>query len=206
MLRKPQLKEDLEDDDELVNNYDVGEPPPDLLDHQNNFNNIQRVEKRYKCHSCEPPNCSKLTTCYDALQCWKSRVRETNGIISNAYWFWAYSKPLFLGDESVTRGCTKKEEQLPLFCKTLTLTVQHKRQASGQFQIECCSGDLCNDGNFPELPPLMYPDDIGGYSESLIYGLKLVAAVLGPVVVFSTIGVIALYFLRRYYRNRSVWQ
>lgn len=88
-------------------------------------------------------------------------------------------------------------DQLPL----LSLTVQHKRYATGQFQIHCCSGDLCNDGDFPYLPPI-YTNDMGAYSESLIYILKLVGAVLGPVIVFTFIGVIALYFLRRYYKKR----
>lgn len=36
--------------------------------------------KRYKCLACEPPNCleSKLGThyCQNAVQCWKSRVRD----------------------------------------------------------------------------------------------------------------------------------
>lgn len=34
---------------------------------------------RYKCHSCEPPACNNPTVCYNAVFCWKSRVRETTG-------------------------------------------------------------------------------------------------------------------------------
>lgn len=105
------------------------------------------------------------------------------------------------GEESVTRGCTKNQEQLPLLCKTPSLTVQHKRYATGQFQIDCCSGDLCNHGDFPDLPP-MYTEDMSAYSESLMYALKLTGAVLGPVLVFTILGVIVMYFLRRYYRKR----
>lgn len=36
--------------------------------------------KRFKCHACEPPNCEDTATgmhmCKEAVQCWKSRVRE----------------------------------------------------------------------------------------------------------------------------------
>lgn len=36
--------------------------------------------KRFKCYSCEPPNCAESAVgtqvCQNAVQCWKSRVRE----------------------------------------------------------------------------------------------------------------------------------
>lgn len=36
--------------------------------------------KRFKCHACEPPTCEDTATgtqiCLNAVQCWKSRVRE----------------------------------------------------------------------------------------------------------------------------------
>lgn len=35
-----------------------------------------------------------------------------------------------------------------------------KRHTVGQFNIVCCSGDYCNDGSFPELPPIIYPSKI----------------------------------------------
>lgn len=90
---------------------------------------------------------------------------------------------------------------MSIIFRTPSVTVQHKRHASGQFQIDCCVGDLCNDGEFPELPAI-YKESTSQYTDSVIYGLKIFAAILGPLVVFGTIGVIALYFMRRYYRNR----
>lgn len=57
------------------------------------------------------------------------------------------------GEESVSRGCTSKPEHLPMMCKT-TLIAQHKRHAAGQYHMKCCTGDLCNGGPFPELPPM----------------------------------------------------
>ncbi|KAG5869009.1 hypothetical protein JTB14_019947 [Gonioctena quinquepunctata] len=182
--KQPQLREESDDDYDSINPQDQGEPPPDFLTKQNYPNSIQMTyHKRYKCHSCEPPDCSNPTVCHNAIQCWKSRVRESTG------------------EESVMRGCTKDQEQLPLYCRTPAVTIQHKRQASGQFQIDCCFGDYCNDGAFPELPPV-YQEPSGRYSETLIYGLKIFAAILVPLAVFGTVTVIALYFLRRYYRNR----
>lgn len=80
VLHKPNLRDESDDDDELNNEHDPGEPPPsDLLTRQN-LNGIQTTLKRYKCHSCEPPDCSTLTTCTNAVQCWKSRVRESTGM------------------------------------------------------------------------------------------------------------------------------
>ncbi|XP_057657135.1 activin receptor type-1 [Diorhabda carinulata] len=182
--RQPELREDSEDDYDLININDPGEPPPpDLITKQHNPNSLQNTNvKRYKCHSCEPPDCSKPTICQNAVQCWKSRVRESNG------------------EESITRGCTILQEQLPLYCRAGSITVQHKRHASGQFKIDCCIGDFCNDGEFPELPPVV--EESNQYKESIFYGLKIFAAILGPLVLFGTIGIIILYFMRRYYRNR----
>lgn len=183
VLHKPNLRDESDDDDELNNEHDPGEPPPsDLLTRQN-LNGIQTTLKRYKCHSCEPPDCSTLTTCTNAVQCWKSRVRESTG------------------EESVTRGCTTNSEQLPLICRSPSVSVPNKRHASGQFQIDCCSGDFCNDGDFPALPPL-YVENINPYSDSFMFGLKMVAAVLAPVVVLGGLGLLALYFLRRFHRSR----
>ncbi|KAJ8926057.1 hypothetical protein NQ315_009912 [Exocentrus adspersus] len=182
VARRPHLREESDDDDDLNDDRDPGEPPPDdLLHHPNS---IQRSgQKRYKCHSCEGPDCTRLTVCSNAVQCWKSRVRESSG------------------EESVTRGCTTDSEHVPLICRTPSLTVQHKRHASGQFQIDCCVGDFCNEGDFPELPP-MYVENVSPYSDSFMYILKLVGAVLAPVMILGGLGLVILLLLRRLHRNR----
>lgn len=69
-------------------------------------------------------------------QCWKSRVRDAYGV------------------ESVSRGCTVVHEHIPLTCINNSGRGPRKRHTSGQFNIECCHGDYCNNGSFPELPPL----------------------------------------------------
>lgn len=81
---QPMLREGPDIEESLINERDPGEPPPDLLKRQNNvLNSIQATDKRYSCHSCEPPSCSRPTICHDAVQCWKSRVRESTGIIDS---------------------------------------------------------------------------------------------------------------------------
>ncbi|KAK4885659.1 hypothetical protein RN001_001930 [Aquatica leii] len=184
VLHKPQLKEDADDDDDESNNdIDVGEPPPFRIDKRLD-NHIQTYGKqRYKCHSCEPPDCSNPSICIDAIQCWKSRVRESSG------------------EESVTRGCTLNADQLPLYCRTPSFSVQRKRHAVGQYHILCCDGDLCNSGDFPELPPL-YREETSGYNDSLSYVLKLVLAVIVPAIVLAIAVTITLVVLRRVHKRR----
>lgn len=185
-LQKPLLKD--ENDDYDNNEYDPGEPSPgpsDLLSHQNNPNLIKEggfnnKTKRYDCYSCDPPDCDHMTVCHNAVQCWKSRVRESSGL------------------ESVTRGCTVKLEQLPLICRTPSFTSLHKRHTSGQYQVDCCEGDYCNGGEFPKLPEL-YVEKVG---PSVGYVLTLIAFVLGPVLVLGAVILLALYLLRRLHRNR----
>lgn len=184
------MKEEADDDDESNNDLDLGEPPPyELQKRYDNHNSLIGAQdftkrQRYKCHSCEPPDCSHPTICTDAIQCWKSRVRETSG------------------EESVTRGCTVDAEHLPLICGSPSLPpVQHKRHAVGQYHIRCCVGDFCNDGAFPELPPL-YKEEINSYSDSLTYILKLVLAVVVPGVVLAAAVTITLVVLRRIHKRR----
>lgn len=184
LLKTLNLKEDL-DEDESNNELELGEPPPyelqKRLDNRNILLNAQAYAKqqRYKCHSCEPPDCSNPTTCVDAIQCWKSRVRESSG------------------DESLQRGCTSNAEQLPLMCRTPSFAAPRKRHAVGQYHIECCTGDFCNNGDFPELDPL-HLEEVGAYSESFNYVLKLIFAVLGPVLVLGVLAAVVLLLMRRF--------
>ncbi|KAF5294422.1 hypothetical protein FQA39_LY13407 [Lamprigera yunnana] len=186
---KPQLKEDADDDDDDEPNNDlhVGEPPPLIIPKRldnHNFIGVQTFGKqRYKCHSCDPPNCTNPTVCVDAIQCWKSRVRDSSG------------------EESVTRGCTSNADQLPLYCRTPSFSVQHKRHAVGQYHIRCCNSDLCNSGAFPELPPLSR-EETSGYNDSLSYILKLVLAVIIPTIVLAVAVTLTVIISRRVHKRR----
>lgn len=75
--------------------------------------------------------------CTNALQCWKSSVRDPFGV------------------ETVSRGCTTRHDHLPFICNNSS---PKKRNTSGQINVECCVGDFCNNGGFPELPPLPKDD------------------------------------------------
>lgn len=80
---QPVLRNGNDIEENLINDRDPGEPPPDLLKQQKKvLNSIPSTVKRYDCHSCEPPNCSRPTICHDAVQCWKSRVRQSTGMYS----------------------------------------------------------------------------------------------------------------------------
>jgi len=66
------------------------------------------------------------------------------------------------GFERVSRGCTTKTEHLPLYCLQSPIGPK-KRDASGQgtYNMECCTGDYCNNGTFPYLPPVKgVPEEI----------------------------------------------
>ena len=125
--------------------------------------NLNIGTPRYQCHSCEQPDCSEETICHNAyqvfmqitvsckygakwfisiMQCWKSRVRDTNGM------------------ELVSKGCTTNPDQVVLYCNTLSFdgTANNQRESS-LFSIECCVGDFCNNGTFPALPTTSYSGD-----------------------------------------------
>lgn len=80
----PKLGGNLEEN-ESIDEHEPGEPPPDymqkLYGNQTNASAQGYVKQpRYKCYSCDPPHCTYQSVCYDAVQCWKSRVRESSGV------------------------------------------------------------------------------------------------------------------------------
>lgn len=92
----------------------------------------------------------------------------------------------FLGEESVTRGCTTKSDQLPLICPAPSFSNHRKRQTGGQYQIDCCYGDFCNSGSFPELP--LYTETFA-YGNSMDYLLQILGAVLGSIFIIGVLGI-----------------
>ncbi|GLH01866.1 Putative mitogen-activated protein kinase kinase kinase 7-like [Gryllus bimaculatus] len=183
--------------DETLHDSNEGEEPPDdpelpeppdldhkrLLSAQNNL--IAGFPKKYKCHSCEAPDCSASTVCEGAVQCYKSRVRDSAGV------------------ERVTRGCTKTPDQVPFYCNVASHSGHTKRHTGGQYAIDCCRGDFCNNGSFPELPPIVAPtDDKPPFPESTSYAMKLTFAILGPVVAVGLLGMLVLLLMRRTHRKR----
>ncbi|XP_037952360.1 activin receptor type-1 isoform X2 [Teleopsis dalmanni] len=134
-------------------------------------NSIQ-THPRYKCYSCDPP-CKNATqhahTCQDALQCWKSRTRYG------------------IGQEEVKRGCTTSVDQLPLICNQNAVNKRH----AGVTNVVCCSGDYCNDGEFPELPPIEDNEVKRLSADTSATLIWILAAVIILTIIISSI-----YYLR----------
>nr|XP_022910755.1 activin receptor type-1 isoform X2 [Onthophagus taurus] len=175
------------DNRESYDEHEAGEPPPYSSKHNIRHNSLPMRDigkDRFKCYSCEAPNCEEETICHDAIQCWKSRIREHSG------------------EESVARGCTTRADQLPMICKTSSIIGQHnKRHAVGQYHVICCEGDYCNQGEFPDIGEYPISDELSVYSKSF-YILKLGAAILGPILIMSVLGLIFLYLMRRLHKQR----
>src|SRR5690349_13953210 len=145
---------------------------------------------RFKCHVCDHSECRNDTTqdgiCFNALTCWKSRVRDASGV------------------ERVSRGCTTKTEHLPLYCLQNNLNIgPKKRDASGLgvYNMECCTGDYCNNGTFPYLPPLK--KEVLDETATEDY-LKLCLAVFAPIVIIGLIVIIVVLFMRKNHKKRLV--
>ncbi len=128
----------------------------------------------------------------------------------------------------MTRGCTTSYEHLPLFCNqnlknvgnsnpdtntspqqtigtSTTSSGPSKRHTNtvGQYNIQCCSGDFCNNGSFPELPPVVILNpNHDGYS--LSYTLKLCLAIFGPVVILGIVAIIIILIMRHNHKKRLI--
>lgn len=174
---------------------------------------------RLKCFACEPPcldpnqhahTCQNaiqvsqlesdsdspkvkyltlLTFLYIVPQCWKSRTRNADG------------------QEKVSRGCTTSQDQLQLICNQNTLNKLNgptKRNTGKLFNVECCASDFCNDGEFPELLPFDHADgtDVLVMTANSSNISKMAVAILGPVLVITLMGFVAVFFMRRSHRKR----
>ncbi|XP_053990500.1 activin receptor type-1 isoform X1 [Hylaeus volcanicus] len=152
--------------------------PINIIDLNENSSGYQR----FKCHICEGPDCLYTDICYNAVTCWKSKVRQSDGT------------------ESVSRGCTSSIDQMLLICNKQQ--PQHtnqngstkKRHVTGslsgvQYYVECCQTDFCNGGPFPVLQ---------GYNGDAVeedYAIKLILTILGPMVGFCIIAGGVLFYL-----------
>lgn len=85
---------------------------------------------RFKCWSCQGDACNTPTICTDAIVCWKSSVREINGL------------------ERYERACTNDPDHSNLLCG------KSSYKTDSTYMIDCCRSDLCNNGSFPLLRPI----------------------------------------------------
>ncbi|KAF4519790.1 hypothetical protein B566_EDAN009042 [Ephemera danica] len=122
----------------------------------------------FKCYSCEPPDCAHVDQCAGAVQ-------------------------------RVSRGCTTQPEQIPLYCyqqQHIGNSMHQKRHTGGQYAITCCEGDLCNNGTFPELQPIIYKES------DPYFILKMVLAIVCPMIVLGLLCALLLYMMRRNHHKR----
>ncbi|XP_076173067.1 type I BMP receptor saxophone isoform X1 [Ptiloglossa arizonensis] len=152
--------------------------PIDIIDLNENSAGYQR----FKCHICEEPDCLYTDICDNAVTCWKSKVRQSDG------------------SESVSRGCTRSIDQMLLICnkqqppRTNQSGNNKKRHVTGslsgvQYYVECCQTDFCNGGPFPIL------QDFNGDGVEEDYAIKLILTILGPMVGFCIIAGGVLFYL-----------
>lgn len=145
------------------------------------FNGSLIGQQHLKCYTCDGPDCRYIQICHDAITCWKSRVKESNGA------------------QSVSRGCTSAMEHMLLLCNKqlpprIIQSTTKKRHVSGlphgvQYYVECCQTDLCNGGPFPVL------HDFNGDVVEEDYVVKLTLTILGSLVGFCIIAGIVLFYL-----------
>lgn len=142
--------------------------------------------------------------CVQLFQCWKSRVRDAYGV------------------ETVSRGCTTHHDHIPFYCNNYVHSQSSqsssvpstsspspssspkKRDTSGQYNIECCVGDFCNNGTFPELPPLPTDDHEATRINSTRNYIVLGFAMLGAIAALVMIVFITIYIRRRTDHKRMV--
>lgn len=71
------------EEDDVSNYIEGGEPPPDELTRKSDGQNVilgpqtssYTYKQRYKCYSCEPPDCSNPSWCGDAIQVMNFKVQ-----------------------------------------------------------------------------------------------------------------------------------
>ncbi|GBP70588.1 Activin receptor type-1 [Eumeta japonica] len=169
-----------------------------LLDEQAKIRKmmVRKDDPRYKCYQCESPNCTEapeddLTkdshsdnkntgqVCYNALYCIKSSVRES------------------VGAPQYSRGCIADPDAYNMICRANRTQGLRKRDAA-QMNVSCCSGDFCNAGDFPELPPVA--DAVIEPVSLSIW--KLWATVIASALTISALAAMAIFVLRRNHRLR----
>ncbi|XP_013165416.1 PREDICTED: activin receptor type-1-like [Papilio xuthus] len=145
---------------------------------------VVQLYPRYKCHQCEPPDCGPEETmmgvCRDALYCYKSSVRASDGTLR-------YS-----------RGCFTSVDQAQFTCRTSQPALGLRKRHAGQLNIKCCQDDMCNAGSFPDLPPAVDTSIEPVPSNAW----KLWLSVTLSVLFVSAIGGIGIFLLRRSHRLR----
>ncbi|XP_053618227.1 activin receptor type-1 isoform X2 [Plodia interpunctella] len=170
----------LHDDTATQTTHHPDVPKPD--DHLS-LDQMMVHHPRYKCYQCESSECLEEGPehiCHDALYCFKSSVRALDGRLQHS------------------RGCTQRTDHYQFTCRTNRIQKGPRKRHAGQLNITCCRGDMCNDGNFPELPPLADTS----IEPVPSHVTRLWASVAAAVVVVSALAAMGIFVLRRSHRLR----
>lgn len=147
-------------------------------------------EQRFSCMSCEPPDCSEMTVCDNAINCYTAHVRDIDGI------------------EMKSRGCMADVQQVLLHCSTKQYDGKRTHDENGQsaqYAIDCCSESMCNNmTEFPRLPdvPQVESTVIEATSEQTNQVQRLVLAVVLPVGVLGILVTLILLVMRCKHKKR----
>ncbi|KAH8413613.1 hypothetical protein KR222_002005, partial [Zaprionus bogoriensis] len=134
---------------------------------------VRQLESKVKCQKFS----LYIYSIIPIAQCWKSRTRDAFGL------------------EQVSRGCTTSQDQLQLIC--------NQKNTENYINVACCASDYCNGGEFPELPPFVSAgSDVMVITADSSNISKMAAAILGPVLVITLMGAVAVFFMRRSHRKR----
>lgn len=147
--------------------------------------------ERYDCFSCSSPDCSEPHRSRGCLMCYSAHVRDTEGQIERS------------------RGCVDSPTSVAIYCSTAEYDGRHVHAVHGvsaQYAIDCCQGSNCNNGTeWPSLPDI--PEDINkehlGYTESTQHIIRLVLAVVCPVLVLGLL-VSLILLVMRYRHNKRM--
>ncbi|TRY61300.1 hypothetical protein TCAL_16255 [Tigriopus californicus] len=147
------------------------------------------------CQSCQSPHCEDDTpfgTCSNALRCFTSNVRDSNGQIHRS------------------RGCTRDLADTAFHCSVAAYDgrkVHEKTSNSAQYAVTCCKVDLCNNGtDWPRLPPVpILETDLVQVSEDDGHLNRIVVILLVifvPFLIFGALAWLAFCEIRRRHRKR----
>lgn len=137
---------------------------------------IEVQPRKYKCLSCEAPDCRPREPCSNAYKCWKYIERDNNGTILKS------------------RGCTVNEDQVQFFCPLHHDHGTPVHTKYKQFVIQCCRGDFCNNGSFPEL---LNTFAVEAKEDREHYLAQLAFAVGGPILGMLLVAVVILFLIRK---------
>jgi len=148
------------------------------------------TDARFECFSCSSPDCSEPHSSRGCLMCFTAHIRDTDGEIERS------------------KGCVDSPTSVAIYCSTAEYDGRHVHAVHGvsaQYAIDCCQGSHCNNGTeWPRLPDV--PEEIDkeplSYNENTQHIVRLVLAVVCPVMVLGLLVTLILLVMRHRHNKR----